>query len=162
MDNAEALGLLGHPKLVGLSAIGNGANKYDYLCEATMRILGEETSLVVKVSPNQPNLLGLDAMLLFDMQISPLQEQFTMLANPVDKKIIKPKFRWLDFDALLGRLKVTHSDLVPVGRLLTPDESYLALVREGKSNFVIDLGTSYLTPWVQPKRQHIFDLGVSY
>ena len=85
-----------------------------------------------------------------------------MHANPVGKKIMKPKFRWLDFDALLERLKVTHSDLVPVGQLPTPDESYVALVREGKSHFVIDLGTSYLTPWVQPKRQHIFDFGVSY
>ena len=130
---------------MGHSAIGNGATKHDYLCLAKMSILGVETSLVVKVSPNQPNSLGLDAMLLYDMQVSPLLKQFTMRADPVDMELIDLDFRWLDFDALLTQLNITHADLVPVHTLPTPDESYKALVQQGKANSVIDLGTSYLT-----------------
>ncbi len=162
LDTAVALGLRGHSKLIGHSAIGNGATKHDYLCVAKMSILGIETSLVVKVSPNQPNLLGLDAMLLYDMQISPLQKKFTMCPNPVDMSLIRLEFRWLDFGLLLQQLDITPSDLVPMGDLPPPEKTYQTLVIEGKANCVIDLGTSYLSPgWVQPKRQHIYDLGCS-
>lgn len=161
MDTAIALGLLGHPKLLGVSlAFGYGALKHDYLCVAKLRILDVETTLVVKVSRDQPNLLGLDAMLLYDMQISPLQMQFTMRTTPVDMARIHLNFRWLDFDDLLERLDITQLDLVPVGALPTPEKAYQALVRDGKASCVIDLGTTYSTSWVsQPM---LFNLGVSY
>ena len=59
---AAVIGLKSHPKLIGVSRIGDGSTKYDFLAVVPVEVNGVGSSLVMKVAPNQPNLLGLDAM----------------------------------------------------------------------------------------------------
>jgi len=153
---AAVLGFRGHPNLIGRSVIGNGQMKVDYLCQTTISVLGVEAPLVVKVAPNQPNLLGLDAMFLFDMELHFVKGEFQ-----IGHKITpRSMFRFLDMVSMLKNLNLSHSDLVPINTLPPPEVSYKVLVDAAKTNCVIDVGTSFscVLPLVRPS---FINLGTS-
>ena len=159
-----SLGLLGHERLLGKSAMANGAEKYDYLCRAKLRLAGAEIPLVVKVAPDQPNLLGLDAMVLLDMEIHPASQKYSIASRPVikDPSAAQVPFRWLRFEAILNRFQLTDKDLVPLPQLPLPVDSYSALISAGSQ--AIDLGTASSSPWVMmnvPKQVPVINLGWS-
>ena len=76
-------------------------------------------------------------------------------------RLLKRIFRWLHFDTILHKLRITVNDLVPIADLPPPEESYRVLEDAGKAHFVFDLGTAFLNPWRLPKdgRAYIVDLG---
>lgn len=139
-DTAAALGLLSHTTLV---APANGELKIDYLCAATIQILGVEASLVLKVSPGQPsNVLGLDAMFVFGVEVNMLALQFSIAEAPLPIPMVAAKFRWLHWDAILHSRHLTLADLVPIADLPPPADSFRELVNVGKPNLIINLGTA--------------------
>lgn len=155
-----SLGLMSHERLIGKSALANGDEKHDYLCLTTMTLSGVQASLVVKVAPNQPNLLGLDAIVLFDMDMHPASKKYSIAQQPLDRSVIP--YRWLHFENILKQLQITNKDLVPLQRLPPPDDSYKVLISAGKSHYVLDLGTAFSNLWVRPEAVPIVvDLGWS-
>jgi hypothetical protein len=154
------MGLKSHPSLIGRSLIGNGQQKVDYLCPTLISILGVEAPIVVKVAPDQPNLLGLDSMFLFDMELQILKGEFTIARKPLAPK--DTQFQFLDMGYILKKLGLSVSDLVAVETLPPPDESYKLLLNTGKSNCVVDLGTTFGSTTVAAlPKTHITDLGCS-
>ena len=108
---------------------------------------------------SQPVLLGLDAMYLFDMELHFVRGEFQ-----IHRKIMAPnstQFRFLDMASLLKKVKLSDSDLVPVGSLPPPEESFKELVNAGKTNCVIDLDTSFSGVLPLVTRPHIVNLGTS-
>src|SRR3989338_4722878 len=82
LELAKRLGLKSHRRIIGRSGLGDGREKYDYLCETSLTLSGVEKSIVVKVSANQPCLLGLDVMFYFDMEIYIAQQEYSISLNP--------------------------------------------------------------------------------
>jgi len=140
LELAKELGLKSHKKIIGKSAIGNGQEKYDYLCETTIKINNIEKIIVVKVSPSQPFLLGLDVMFLFDMHIFIIKQEYS-ITKDINYQI-PPSFHSLNFSSIMKSLKLTNDDLITVTDLPTPEQAYSELLNAGKSNFVFDLGIS--------------------
>ena len=174
-----SLGLTGHESLVGKSALANGDEKYDYLCPVTLTLSGvQQARLVVRVAPDQPNLLGLDALVLFDMDLHPARLEYSIrLARGraraaaahehniiFESDLVDPPaipYRWLHFEKMLQQRHITNKDLVPLQLLPPPDESHRMLVSTGKSHFVLDLGSASST-WVRVAQgDAIIDLGWS-
>jgi hypothetical protein len=159
-DKAHYFGLKSHPSLLGRSLLGDGQTKNDYLCPALISILGVEAAIVVKVAPDQPSLLGLDAMFLFDMELHIVKGQFSIAPKAIAP--MDSPFHFLEMGSILKKLGIPPSDLVPVETLPPPDVSYKQLVSAGKSNCVIDLGTSFASTTVaRPRTVQIIDLGCS-
>jgi len=158
---AVHMGLKSHRSLLGRSAIGNGQQKVDYLCPTLVSLLGVEAPLVVKVAPDQLSLLGLDAMFMFDMELFIMKGEFSVARKALSARDVQ--FQFLDMGAILKKLGIPYSELVPVESLPPPDESYKELVHTGKSNCVLDLGTTFgSTTILFPRVSDIVDLGCSH
>jgi hypothetical protein len=138
---ATNAGLKGHRLLIGRSALANGELKLDYLCPALISVLGVDVPLVVKVSPEQQNLLGLDAMFLLDMELHIVKGEFSIVPKPLSPK--ETQFQFIDIPGYLKKLNLTSTDLIPVEDLPPIKEVYLELVNAGKTGFVIDLGATF-------------------
>jgi len=159
-DTAAHMGFKSHPSLLGRSLLGNGQIKMDYLCPTLISILGVEAPIVVKVAPDQPSLLGLDAMYLFDMELYIVKGEFAIARKALSP--METSFKFINMGAFLNKLGIHASDLVPVQSLPPPDESFKQLVNAGKANYVLDLGTSFATTVVPTKTVQIANLGCSY
>ena len=138
---AGLLKLKSHPSLIGTSRLGNGSLKYDYLAVTPITLNGIRSSLVLKVGPNQPHLLGLDAMIRFDLVIDPVRATFTQGASPINDQ--DHRFNFINLDAYMANLGIKNEDLIPVQDLPNPKMAYKALLEAGTASSVIDLGTSY-------------------
>ncbi|EGG14307.1 hypothetical protein DFA_12077 [Cavenderia fasciculata] len=132
---AEFIGLSGHPSIFDTSMIG-GTVQRNFLCPARLSVLdGVELPVVVKCSPGQPSLFGLEPMLLLNMQIHCLKGKFTIDDDPINLQTIHPKppFPFLFWDQLLVHFKVDPSSIVPVRDL----------PKVSRINVGIGLGISY-------------------
>eukprot|EP00047_Mylnosiga_fluctuans_P008854 m.260447 g.260447 ORF g.260447 m.260447 type:complete len:199 (-) comp23592_c0_seq1:110-706(-) len=138
LDTATALGLLGHQKLV----VADGQHKAHYLCLATIQILSVEATLPLKVAPDQPNLLGLDAMCLLGFEISMRKPQFSIAAEPLPITEVAGTIQWLHWDQFLRNANLTVADLVPVGTLPPPKDAFQAILRLKCKSVLLDLGRS--------------------
>jgi len=140
-STAARLGLKSHPRLVGTSQIGDGSIKVDYLCQTTISIMDITAPLVVKVGPNQPSLLGLDAMFRFSMILNIPQLTFEIdeQVSNGDKTL---QFIFINFEQLMARLQIGEDDLKPVQDLPPPQEAYKQQISAGGSNYVLDLGST--------------------
>jgi len=150
---ASTLGLKSHRNLVGVSRMGDGSCKYDYISVVTMGLLEEKRILVVKVAPDQPFLFGLDAMHLFKMNIDFFHQSFT-IGSPSANDISGMKV--FDFMKLLEKAKVGMDDLVPLSSLPPPEISFKALLDTGKTNMVVDLGFSTTCTVKIPRYKPLF------
>ena len=139
---AEYLGLKSHPKLIGSSILGNGSLKFDYLAMTPITLNGICSSLVVKIGPDQPHRLGLDAMVRFDLTIDPVRATFTQGASPINDQ--DHPFNFINLEAYMAKLGIKDEDLIPIQDLPNPKMAYKSLLEAGTASNVIDLGTSYL------------------
>jgi len=126
--------------VLGKSQIRDGSEKYDYLCNTTVSLLGVQTPVVVKVAPNQPTLLGLDVMVKLAMIIDIAHMTYEIADRIVPAS--ESTFNFIDFAHILSKLKLVENDLVPVQTLPAPNEAYKQIVATGSSNFVLDLGST--------------------
>eukprot|EP01124_Arcella_intermedia_P010487 TRINITY_DN16995_c0_g1_i2.p1 TRINITY_DN16995_c0_g1~~TRINITY_DN16995_c0_g1_i2.p1 ORF type:complete len:213 (-),score=26.82 TRINITY_DN16995_c0_g1_i2:86-724(-) len=157
---ARCVGLKGHPRLLGISTLANGRQKYDYLCKASVTILGVRCSVVVRVAPDQPALLGLDVMYLLSMSLNIPRGKFQIAGCPASRGL----FRFIDVDAFLQGEGIDEEQLVPVEGLPPPDQSYQQLVRMGKGHVAFNLGMYFGdTEKIHNGTVHkILDLGTSF
>jgi hypothetical protein len=140
MHTAGKLGLLGHEKILGASALGNNNKKYDYLSAVKLSLLGNTADLVIKVAPNQPCLLGLDAMHAFgvDILISEGKYSVTLKQPP-------HFFNQFTIANILLQFGVTRDQLVPLNTLPPVEESAAKRKKEmqaGTTCNILDLGTT--------------------
>jgi hypothetical protein len=115
--------------------------KYDYLAVAPIALNGIRTSLVLKIGPDQPHLLGLDAMIRFDLILDPVRARFTQGASPINDQ--DHQFNFINLEAHMATLGIKKEDLIPIQQLPNPKMAYQALLEAGTASTVIDLGTSY-------------------
>ena len=138
---AGLLKLKSHSRLIGISRLGNGSLKYDYLAVAPITLNSIRSSLVLKIGPNQPHLLGLDAMIRFDVVIDPVRAKFTQGASPINDQ--DHRFNFINLEAHMANLGIKKEDLIPIQDLPNPSTAYKTLLEAGTASTVIDLGTSY-------------------
>lgn len=138
---AGLLKLKSQPSLIGLSRLGNGSLKYDYLAVAPIALNGIRTSLVLKIGPDQPHRLGLDAMIRLDLILDPVRARFTQVASPINDQ--DHQFKFINLEAHMATLGIKKEDLIPIQQLPNPKMAYQALLEAGTASSVIDLGTSY-------------------
>lgn len=138
---AGLLKLRSHSNLIGISRLGNGSLKYDYLAVAPIALSVIRSSLVLKIGPNQPHLLGLDAMIRFDLAIDPVRATFSQGAKPIDDQ--DHQFNFINLEAYMTRVGIKKEDLVPIQDLPDPRTAYKTLLGAGTASSVLDLGTSY-------------------
>jgi len=154
-ETASTLGLKSHPSLVGLSRLGDGSFKHDYISIVTMELLNERKTLVVKIAPDQPFLFGLDAMNLFQMNVDFQNQSFTLGSSLAATNSVSG-MKILDFTKLLEKTNITMDDLVPLSLLPPPDASFQTLVDSRKTNLVIDLGFSTTCALKIPRKKPLF------
>ncbi len=158
MHTAGKLGLLGHEKILGVSALANNNKKYDYLSAVKLSLLDilsvftsvvlkwlwlylcNTADLVIKVAPNQPCLLGLDAMHAFgvDILISEGKYSVTLKQPP-------HFFNQFTIANILLQFGVTHDQLVPLNTLPPVEESAAKRKKEMQATTtcnILDLGTT--------------------
>jgi len=161
IDSATAvqLGLKSHPKLLGLSQIGDGSTKADYLCATTVTVLGVEVPLVIKVGPSQPSLLGLDAMFSLSMNLNLSTLKFDVAKHPT----LPPTstFGFLSFPKLLSQNKLQQKDLVPIQDLPPPEDQYQSMRALGTAHSVINLGTTMSFRLPSAEKPRVINLGSS-
>ncbi|RKP19695.1 hypothetical protein ROZALSC1DRAFT_22067 [Rozella allomycis CSF55] len=138
---ATFIGLKSHPKLIVVSRMGDGSAKYDFLAVVHVEVNGIGSSLVMKVAPNQPNLLGLDAIFRFGMVIDPVQRVFSQSTAPL--KDNEHLFDFFDLKRYMSKLGITQEDLIPVEDLPDPNVAYIDLLKAGSAHAVINLGPSF-------------------
>lgn len=156
---ALSLNLKSHLTLIGHSDIGNGQKRYDYLSFANVSILGVTAEILVKVAPGQPCLLGLDAMVMFDMALHLAKAKFDITAHPTTDTQLGYRFLHTpDYPiyrrvvpALDQRQLVSFDQLPPPGPIDT--------LPSGQTQQVLgmDLGVSYSVRRGSP----MFDCGFS-
>lgn len=143
-ETATMLGLKSHKKLVGKSQICNGHVKADYLCECKFYLHGKEKLMVVKVSDGQPCLLGLDIQMKFNLAINAPMLTYSFNTTPA----VAP-FKHL----VMARFKEANSlgddDLQAVELLISPEVALQELIDAGKTNLIVDLGTTCTVTCVQ-------------
>jgi len=143
---APHMGLKSHPCLLGRSILGNGQQKIDYLSPAMISILDIEAPILVKVAPDVQNVLGLDAMVIYDMDLCIGKGEFSILRKPLT--IYETPFEHLKIGHIIKKLGISCSGLVPIEDLPPPEESYRRLIDNGKGMYVVDLGTSFATEMI--------------
>jgi len=158
-EKAKELGLVSHHKLLGRSSIGDGRVKYDYLSRVTLSILGHDVPLVVKVAPNQPVLLGVDAMHAFGMDLLLSKLQFSSNRSPAPSVA----FNHLDYNVLLHQNGITEEQLSSLDTLPLPAVSAQRMLADtGSAHSVLDLGTTFSFIHHRPSKPPSFvDLGFS-
>eukprot|EP01039_Chlorochromonas_danica_P001822 gene1822-1991_t len=138
METAQNLGMKSHTSLLGRSSSGDGSFKVDYISYGTLSVQGHTRDLVIKVTPEQPMLFGLDAMILFGMTTDlPNQTYHAYLKNVATPSMKLHKF--------LKDLCLTEADLVPLSTLPPPREAFKMALEKGHSRRVVDLGSSTLS-----------------
>jgi len=159
IDSGNAAKLKSHPKLLGRSTIGNGDLKWDYLAPTQLSVLGVEVPLLLKVGPNQPNLLGLDFILRSKMKIFPFERKFLL-----SSQILKPDetfmgFSFLSLKELLQVKGIEEQDLVDIKSLAPPRIAAQQFIDAGQTHFV-DLGTT-MSFFIPDKNIPMFNLGTA-
>jgi len=96
--------------------------------------------LMFKVGPGQPELFGLDAMYTLGMIIDVVDSSASILPNAIPSE--NSQFRSIHYTAVLKRLGIQASDLLPIQSLPPPQTAYQQLVDAGQTNLVHDMGTT--------------------
>ncbi|KAI8895775.1 hypothetical protein BC833DRAFT_622714 [Globomyces pollinis-pini] len=152
-NRAMLYGLKSHSSLIGISQIGDGSEKYNYLSQLDVSIAGVRSKLLVKVAPDQPNVLGLDAVIRFHIIPDAVRCTFTSCAK--EGLTTKHWFKFLNWEKIMESIGLTERDLVPIDQLPSPKSSYAKLVKAGRSHCVLNLGPTssglYLPQTLQPR-----------
>ncbi|EPZ34658.1 hypothetical protein ROZALSC1DRAFT_26562 [Rozella allomycis CSF55] len=91
------------------------ATIWDYLGMVNVELKGISSPLVMRIAPNQPNVLGLDAVFRFGIVIDPVKGSY------------------------MSRMGITDEDLIPVDDLPDPNVAYYNLLKAGNANAAIHL-----------------------
>jgi len=101
---------------LGRSRVSSGDEKYDYLCVASLTILGVTRELVIKVAPGQHVTRG-----KFEME---------------KIEYVKPLFRFIYMENALKDVKIQEKDLKFVDTLPDPVVSYRKQVKILEVNYM--------------------------